>query len=64
MMVMPIQWGWHEAENLWHDNAVQWGTFFNGGMENWNILTDKDMAFQIEVVPHSYYFIASRYWIA
>ena len=48
---MPIQWGWHEAENLWHDNAVQWGTFFNGGMENWNILTDKDMAFQIEVVP-------------
>jgi hypothetical protein len=46
----PIQWGWHEAETLWHDNAVQWDKFFNGGINNWNLLTNKDMAFEIEVV--------------
>jgi hypothetical protein len=44
----PIQWGWHEAENLWHDNAVQKG-FHPLGC--WDILTDKDAAFEIEVVP-------------
>jgi hypothetical protein len=43
----PIQWGWHEAEDLWRGNAVQLGHCPIG----WNLLTDKDMAFELEVVP-------------
>jgi hypothetical protein len=41
-----IQWGWHEAESLWHDNAVQMG-YGRPGM--WEILTNKDMAFELSV---------------
>jgi hypothetical protein len=40
------QWGWHEADSLWHDNAVQTG-YGREGM--WEILTNKDMAFELSV---------------
>jgi hypothetical protein len=43
-----IQWGWHEAETLWHDNAVQMG-YGRPGM--WEIVANKDMAFELSVVP-------------
>ena len=44
----PIQWGWHEADSLWHDNAVQMG-YGRPGM--WELLADKDMAFELSVIP-------------
>lgn len=44
----PIQWGWHQADSLWRDNAVQAG-FYNPIY--WNLLPDKDMAFEMQVVP-------------
>jgi hypothetical protein len=44
----PIQWGWHQAEDFWRDNAVQAGYY---KPIYWNLLPDKDMAFELEVVP-------------
>jgi hypothetical protein len=41
-----IQWGWHEADSLWHDNAVQQG-FFAPNPEMWDLLPNKDMAFEL-----------------
>ncbi len=41
-----IQWGWHEADSLWHDNAVQMGF---GRAGKWELLPDKDMAFELSV---------------
>jgi hypothetical protein len=43
---LTIQWGWHQAEDLWHDNAVQMG-FGRPGV--WEILVDKDLAFELSV---------------
>ncbi len=44
------QWGWHEADSLWHDNAVQyWG--LDTPPPYWNLLTDKDMAFEVTCIP-------------
>jgi hypothetical protein len=45
---LTIQWGWHEADSLWNDNAVQMG-FGRPGM--WEILADKDLAFELSVIP-------------
>jgi hypothetical protein len=45
-----IQWGWHEAETLWHDNAVQnWPP--NPNLPVWNQIPDTDMAFELTVIP-------------
>jgi len=45
-----IQWGWHEAATLWHDNAVQnWPP--NQLAPFWNIIVDTDMAFELTVIP-------------
>jgi hypothetical protein len=45
-----IQWGWHEADSLWHDNAVQhWPPDPN--KPEWTLLEDKDMAFELSIVP-------------
>jgi len=45
-----IQWGWHEAESLWHDNAVQyWGP--DTPPPYWNLLPNKDMAFEVTCIP-------------
>jgi hypothetical protein len=41
-----IQWGWHEAETLWHDNAVQWWPP-NPFSPEWDLLPNKDMAFEL-----------------
>lgn len=41
-----IQWGWHEADSLWHDNAVQMGY---GRPGIWELMTDKDMAFELSI---------------
>jgi len=41
-----IQWGWHEADSLWHDNAVQnWPP--NPHVPFWVLLPNKDMAFEL-----------------
>jgi hypothetical protein len=45
-----IQWGWHEADSLWHDNAVQWWPP-NQTEPYWELLTNKDMAFELTVIP-------------
>jgi len=45
-----IQWGWHEANALWHDNAVQWWPP-NPNAPFWNLLPNKDMAFELTVIP-------------
>jgi len=42
-----IQWGWHQADELWHDNAVQMGFGRPGA---WEILVDRDLAFEFEFV--------------
>jgi hypothetical protein len=47
----PIQWGWHNADELNGNNAVQngpreWGSAYN---VEWVLLPDVDMAFQLEV---------------
>jgi hypothetical protein len=45
-----IQWGWHESEALWHDNSVQhWPR--NEYAPYWDILSDKDMAFELTFIP-------------
>jgi hypothetical protein len=45
-----IQWGWHEADALWHDNAVQhWPP--NPSAPYWDMLSDKDMAFELSIIP-------------
>ena len=45
-----IQWGWHEADSLWQDNAVQnWPPYTSAPY--WNILPNKDMAFELTVIP-------------
>jgi hypothetical protein len=44
-----IQWGWHEADSLWHDNAVQyWGLTPD---DLWDLRENKDMAFELSVIP-------------
>jgi hypothetical protein len=44
-----IQWGWHEADTLWHDNAVQhWGP---NPVPFWDLRENKDMAFEFSVIP-------------
>jgi len=44
-----IQWGWHEADSLWQDNAVQhWGP---DPIPFWFLLENKDMAFELSVIP-------------
>jgi hypothetical protein len=41
-----IQWGWHEADSIWHDNAVQfWPP--NPYAPEWDLLPNKDMAFEL-----------------
>jgi hypothetical protein len=45
-----IQWGWHEADSLWHDNAVQhWGP--DTPPPYWDLLPNKDMAFEVTCIP-------------
>ena len=45
-----IQWGWHEADSLWHDNAVQhWGP--TPEPSEWILIEVKDMAFELSIVP-------------
>jgi len=45
-----IQWGWHEADSLWHDNAVQyWEPDQSASF--WDLLPNKDMAFELTVIP-------------
>jgi hypothetical protein len=45
-----IQWGWHQAETLWHDNAVQqWPP--NPTLPEWNALADTDLAFELTIIP-------------
>ncbi len=45
-----IQWGWHEADTLWHDNAVQhWPP--NANLPAWVLLPNKDMAFELTFIP-------------
>jgi hypothetical protein len=45
-----IQWGWHEAESLWHNNAVQyWGPDLPPPY--WNLLPSQDMAFELIAIP-------------
>jgi hypothetical protein len=49
----PIQWGWHNADSLTGNNAVQggpsnaWGPAYD---TEWLLLPDLDMAFEYEVV--------------
>jgi hypothetical protein len=48
-----IQWGWHEAESLWHDNAVQhWPP--NPYAPEWDLLPNKDMAFELSFDKDTY----------
>lgn len=48
----PVQWGWHAADSLRGNNAVQsgppaeWGSNYN---REWVLLPDTDLAFQISV---------------
>jgi len=51
-----IQWGWHEADTLWHDNAVQVG-YFEAIPELWDLLPNKDMAFELTVIPEPSFLI-------
>jgi hypothetical protein len=51
-----IQWGWHEAESLWHDNAVQMG-YGRAGM--WELLTNKDMAFELSIPEPAAMFVVA-----
>ncbi len=51
-----IQWGWHEAESLWHDNAVQQG-YFEPEPLLWDLLPNKDMAFELTVIPEPSFLI-------
>jgi hypothetical protein len=45
-----IQWGWHQAETLWHDNAVQqWPP--NPSLPEWTLIADTDMAFELTFIP-------------
>jgi hypothetical protein len=45
-----IQWGWHEADALWHDQAVQhWPP--NPNLPSWVLVPNKDMAFELTFVP-------------
>jgi len=45
-----LQWGWHEADSLWHDNAVQhWPP--NPNLPAWLLLPNKDMAFELTFIP-------------
>ncbi len=46
-------WGWHESNQHWNDNAVQTaaGGNANPHLGPWNILDDRDMAFQVLSVP-------------
>jgi hypothetical protein len=45
-----IQWGWHEADSLWHDNAVQnWPP--DSSAPYWDLRENKDMAFELSVIP-------------
>jgi hypothetical protein len=48
--LLPIQWGWHESVDHWNDNAVQSG-YTNYAFWGWDLLPDKDMAFELQVVP-------------
>ncbi len=51
-----IQWGWHEAETLWWDNAVQhWPPDANS--PDWDLLGDRDMAFELTVIPEPSVFL-------
>jgi hypothetical protein len=43
-----VQWGWHEADTLILDNSVQWGMY---GQQRWELLPDKDMAFELTTIP-------------
>jgi len=51
-----IQWGWHEADALWHDNAVQYWPF-DGSTPPWNLVPNKDMAFELTFVPEPSLFL-------
>jgi hypothetical protein len=43
-----IQWGWHEADSLWQDNAVQnWPPY----TPYWDLRENKDLAFELSVIP-------------
>jgi hypothetical protein len=46
-----IQWGWAEAATLWHDNAVQSGFVHPEIPEYWALVTNKDMAFELSIIP-------------
>jgi hypothetical protein len=45
-----IQWGWHEADSLWNDNAVQYWPP-NPNAPYWDLRENKDLAFELSVVP-------------
>jgi hypothetical protein len=46
-----IQWGWVEAATLWHDNAVQSGFIHPEIPEYWALVANKDMAFELSIIP-------------
>jgi hypothetical protein len=49
----PVQWGWHTAQPLTDNNAVQsgpatvWGMMYEN--QEWVLLVDRDMAFELSV---------------
>jgi len=45
-----FQWGWHEADSLWHDNAVQYWPP-DEITPYWDLRENKDMAFELSVIP-------------